>query len=772
MTRLTRHTQLPKFNDKKWIISLILVSQIAAATESGTGYEYKIPSVNGVSCPHFFPLLDLLLRNANTTVLRKEEKWVLEEAEAKRFLAELEKKFGKLKLRDVPKEGTANVTRTAYSRDIPMPPTPSGEKRAAKIRVREYGSRPLDGHIDDITIAEGYEDRAKLEVKIGHPDEEDVVLKPWGTVLKSDIKTLLDSRESYYQHVDEIKKRTLALPENADAKMAAQIESEIDTLRSVHDYIASPGKIGEFPEGLKSLRVSLYERDAFRLSFVDRHDGSKINTEMTLDKNMRSGPVNGTPEEMTYYPDHWRGLEIKTPLKYAKMSDEELKTAVPELYQLRLLTRGLKQVKDIPAGTGKAGGGKLLASNQIAEKGVPLNFDLEAQIGQAVEASGSIGAAKRDLRTKMANRSAASYFEDFRPELRRVGEARVQVPRATKESIAALRDDVAMFAELELNELDRMSERKVLSAEGKAYLQLTKEFRKFLKTSREGWLASAIDDKFSTWIHAQAPAITLQDMYRALLDDYVRTNGKLVSKLTLAQRAERFKQSLNRHSLQRRWNSFADLARERFSKKVVGTLVAAPVTIPIMIGAWYVVGVACSAIMDECPLGGKAALGAKNRGDEKKQAESRKHRKEAAEEIDSFLTQHQNESSWSGLEKGGKALGSNLWDRLFTTEKDHANNKALELEMKEKRYELLSHVYMARDRLNASKDDPVARHDFVVALAGAKVASWLQPGDDKSNQSLDAMISEAHLTESEMAVLQQSARETLSHVKDELRSTL
>lgn len=316
----------------------------------------------------FDELIKYLADGGSTTSLRKESKWVVRKEEQEAFLKEIQNDYGsKMKLRDVPLEGTRNVTTTDYAVQITIPGAKKGDPvRHAKLRVRSYGSRP-EGTRDPIKLAEAFEDRAKVELKIDHPTLEDVVYKPGITMKRKDIEVLLAGPESYKQNVTRLREATKKLPENKGQEEL--VDKMFNTVGSLYEErAANLGKnVKDAPKKMYDNANIQYERDAYRIDMMDvrKNPPKKIDIQITIDRNIEFRNPKNQYEVLASYPEDYRAIEIKVPVEYEKMSPEELKEAVPELYALKQKYGMLKQVSEVPAGKGKSGTlGQMLAEQK------------------------------------------------------------------------------------------------------------------------------------------------------------------------------------------------------------------------------------------------------------------------------------------------------------------------------------------------------------------------------------------------------------------------
>lgn len=85
---------------------------------------------------HIYKIINSLV--ADTTSLRKEEKFVIDTVDGQNVMDSLQSEFGpKMKNRDAAETGFANVTSTKYV-TVAKYTTKAGEERSVKVRFRKY----------------------------------------------------------------------------------------------------------------------------------------------------------------------------------------------------------------------------------------------------------------------------------------------------------------------------------------------------------------------------------------------------------------------------------------------------------------------------------------------------------------------------------------------------------------------------------------------------------------------------------------------------------
>ncbi|MCM2277902.1 MAG: hypothetical protein NDJ89_07475 [Oligoflexia bacterium] len=638
------------------MISLLLLSlSIAHASAQAAG------PIQGTDCPYFYRLIAPIVENGNTTTLRQEKKWVVTQGELDKFMSSLRTDFGEVPLRDTPAPGTVNVTITDYARDVVLGRNADGKKLSAKIRVRRYGSRPENGSPDDITIGEQYRTRSKVEFKIQHPEHDGVVFKPGIVMENADIDLLLGGKDSFYANIAEVRKRTQALAKpdgqggtklvNADSR---EVDEMFDAMRSLYDDMSRPGSLGEFPEGLNRIHRVRYERDAYQLDVPDLLSGKKIKVQITVDRNVNFFHPAAPDEAISSYPADWRVIEVKIPLQYSIMSDEQLGKAAPKLLELRRHTQALKQVADMPEGKGKAGGSKLIIRDKLEREGIALNEDDVADMFRNAEGylpPGTLGEIKHTLKLTLMEKPVSDYFPTHGQELRRIRDTVINRPIPTKEGLAALRDDINTLVDLHFNELSRMKQRGVLSEDGKKYFELLKAFKTFNRKYQNSWLTHVIQEHYSAFISAKPGNYTVDDLYRSIIDQFVFEQGALI-KTDIALK-ERLRKWIEPREWAKRRRAVTDFARERAAKTYMSHLVA----IPLNIGGLMGYAALCAHMEWKCPIVNQTP-------NPEKRSQARESWKESREKI---TTLHAELQAMQGRLKDDLPAGDDAAERWRST---------------------------------------------------------------------------------------------------------
>jgi hypothetical protein len=296
--------------------------------------------------------LGQLAHESSTTSLRREDKVVVPEAYATQFLRDLERRFGTLKLRDVPPAGRVYLTQTDYLNTGKLLSSLLGYSAAIpegsikpKIRVRKYLTRDRAGKVRPSALTDGV---SLLEVKMPHPTQAGVSLKPRLYVNDSQLKLLLNRK----RYADEPTRAAVVQTLKADSRNdAATVDRMVALLGALHDRHES--------KKLKPWVQTEYQRNAY---LIPLPGGAEV--QITVDKEVeyrdpRKGKVVGGLKPS------WRAVEVKIPDAYARMSDPQLRAqglgTVAEVRQLQRDVLTTHRVRQLEGGRGKCAAFSALA---------------------------------------------------------------------------------------------------------------------------------------------------------------------------------------------------------------------------------------------------------------------------------------------------------------------------------------------------------------------------------------------------------------------------
>lgn len=276
----------------------------------------------------------------DTTSLRQEVKFVVKTVEIENSLQILEKYFqSRFNNRDKPIEGYANITSTHYMTVGKY--IQNGKNLSAKVRFRKYYVRNLDDtNWKNLVVSKGLEDRSWLELKIQHPEFDNVVFKPRLLILDKDVDKLIT--EKYFDYKEGIIRR---LKELNPLK-----HSDVDKFVAYFDALyTTPSMKAE-----NMFAQTQYERTSYSIKLAARDQpDEKIDIQITLDQHIRLTRLEDGRKYNVYDPDE-TVVEVKIPVLYAKLTDAD-QQALPELSEIKKFIEMLSQkhLAKYPANKGK-----------------------------------------------------------------------------------------------------------------------------------------------------------------------------------------------------------------------------------------------------------------------------------------------------------------------------------------------------------------------------------------------------------------------------------
>lgn len=266
----------------------------------------------------------------DTTGLRRESKYVVDDSASANFTASLERSLGKLEARETAPEGKANLTFTTYAAPLNyVVKGPEGKSyRNVKLRVRQYLVE--DVHEQSVArnaITDGYK---FLEFKAMHPTLDQVVIKSRLRLSDRDIALLLNP-ETFAASKDAVLARAVADSKFNKADVAVEMLKLIGLLHAQQD----PGQKWD----TEYVSVS-YRREAFR-KVLQAVDGRKIDIQITIDQNVVLSEGKGESDMLESLPDA-RVIEIKIPVEFAGLTSEDI-AMVPGLAVVKEAIEALSQ---------------------------------------------------------------------------------------------------------------------------------------------------------------------------------------------------------------------------------------------------------------------------------------------------------------------------------------------------------------------------------------------------------------------------------------------
>jgi hypothetical protein len=279
----------------------------------------------------------------DTTSLRQEVKFVLKSSDVNKYMDVLQQRFSsRFKNRDVAPEGYANVTSTNYMKVGKY--FQNGKKLSTKVRFRKYYQRRLDDtNWQHLRVIPELADRSWLELKIDHPDYDNVVFKPRLQVLDRDINSLVTST-GYQAARTGIARR---LHELNPAKKA-----DVDKFIAYFDALYSTPTM----KVERMFAKTEYERTSYSIKLENpAKPGEFIDIQITLDQSVHLTRLKDGRAVDAYKPDE-TVVEVKIPLAYAGLTRRNIE-AVPELAEVKKLIEYLtgRHLPEYEMNSGKMG---------------------------------------------------------------------------------------------------------------------------------------------------------------------------------------------------------------------------------------------------------------------------------------------------------------------------------------------------------------------------------------------------------------------------------
>lgn len=279
----------------------------------------------------------------DTTSLRQEKKFVIKTAELDEYLKHLEKLYGnRLKNRDKAPEGYRNVTVTQYMNIAKY--FDSGKELAAKVRARKYYTEEDNGYVPEnqrkLRVNPSLSDKSWLEIKIQHPNYENVVIKPRLLCFDRDIKKIIT--EDFFDAKEGIRSRLLYLNPNKSADVDLFIEF-------FTNLYLSPSRRKE-----NMYAITDYGRTSYSIKMQPGpNPGESIDIQMTLDTAVRLTRAKDGARFEPYSKDE-TVVEVKIPLQYSGLSPKDIQE-IPDLVHIRDFIQWLEQrhIKKYPMNKGK-----------------------------------------------------------------------------------------------------------------------------------------------------------------------------------------------------------------------------------------------------------------------------------------------------------------------------------------------------------------------------------------------------------------------------------
>lgn len=301
-----------------------------------------------IRCQYLFHSEDRLTRavkqfqnsQTDTTSLRQEVKFVVKTKDLDTYLPNLASYFGsRFKNRDKAAAGFANITSTRYMTVGKF--IQNFKRLSAKVRFRKYYVRELsDTNWKNLTVHSELKDRSWLELKIQHPEFDNVVFKPRLKILDKDIDKLIT--EKYFDYKEGVIQRLHEINPGKEADIA-KFASYFDAL-----YTTPAMRVENM------LAKTEYERTSYSIKLKNPSQANEtVDIQITLDRSIRLTRLRDGSTFNVYKPDE-TVVEVKVPVAYSKLSEADI-VAIPELIEIKKLIEMLNQqhVMDYPKNRGK-----------------------------------------------------------------------------------------------------------------------------------------------------------------------------------------------------------------------------------------------------------------------------------------------------------------------------------------------------------------------------------------------------------------------------------
>lgn len=301
-----------------------------------------------MKCQYLFHTEDRLSRavkafqqgKTDTTSLRQEVKFVVKTKDLEAYIPSLANYFGsRFKNRDKAPNGFSNITSTRYMTVGKF--IQNFKKLSAKVRFRKYYIRKLsDVKWKHLVVQPELKDRSWLELKIQHPEYDNVVFKPRLKIYDKDIDKLVT--EKYFDYKAGILKRLLEINPGKEpdiAKFAAYFDALYTTPQMrVENMLAK----------------TEYERTSYSIKLKNpAKPDETIDIQITLDYSIRLTRLRDGSTFNVYKADE-TVVEVKVPVAYSKLSKADIE-AIPELTEIKKFIEMLDRhhVMDYPKNRGK-----------------------------------------------------------------------------------------------------------------------------------------------------------------------------------------------------------------------------------------------------------------------------------------------------------------------------------------------------------------------------------------------------------------------------------
>lgn len=286
---------------------------------------------------------------SDPTKLRKEEKATVNKDLGRAEIQSLREFFGEMfSMRDVAPEGEVNLTSTMYMTLGKYTSPYDGKEKSTKVRFRRYFTQKIwDSLRQFIVPISKNKKTAKMEIKVQHPQLENVVVKLRVDVLCEDI-LFLSQADFFLKNKEALRQRIFEL--NLKESDRKEAELALDYLEVMYQ---DPRRIHE---GLYA--HTEYEREAFAIQIQPSAEAvvrglKPIEVQITADTKVRLTRVLDQAN-FDIYGDDQIIYELKIPKSQAGLNPEDLKN-YPGLVRVKQFQEWMQSNRDksLPENKGK-----------------------------------------------------------------------------------------------------------------------------------------------------------------------------------------------------------------------------------------------------------------------------------------------------------------------------------------------------------------------------------------------------------------------------------
>lgn len=125
-----------------------------------------------------------------------------------------------------------------------------------------------------------------------------------------------------------------------------------------------------------------------------------------------------------------------------------------------------------------------------------------------------------------------------------------------------------------------------------------REFKTFNRKYKNSWLSASLNDKAGLFINADDASLTLQNVYKTTLHEFISQKGTNEKQAVLDALRGGVDGITDPYKREKRWRSFKDFAADWAAKSYMSELVRMPMTLGSLVGFGY----ACVYMDWSCPF--------------------------------------------------------------------------------------------------------------------------------------------------------------------------